>query len=195
MPSYSRFQPLPPNYLPPPSSVSSAVTEMWDSEDLESPDKYTRDVVFGGLGEPPLRLTTLTESVSLIRSKYPDSKFRVMTNGLHTNADSVAELLSTEGISTVTVSLNYPDHESYSLNMLNAPDYDPPYFPLPSSSFGSPSSNLSFSTVLNFMETLAEADIKVVATAVDNGRVDLGEVERIARDHGAGKFKVRSYHP
>ncbi|GMI44307.1 hypothetical protein TrCOL_g11354 [Triparma columacea] len=212
MPVYSRFKPLPQGYEPTAKEVAKALISTWESSLEEEEEDFDNAVVFAGLGEPLLRLDVMRDTIALIKSSgvKPSGKgageetdFRVITNGLFWDVDQVVKDIKSAGVTSCTVSLNYPTPSLYNAHMFKPPPYSVSRFypenPLDCIGVISPPQHyddrpaLGFNDVLNFIRTLSNVGVKVTATAVDNGITDVGKTEVIARENGAEEFKVRTY--
>ena len=68
------FSPLPDSYEPTASEIGMAVDEALSAASYES-------LVFAGLGEPTLRLSTLLETARCLKKKYSNLPLRLNTNG------------------------------------------------------------------------------------------------------------------
>ena len=72
------------------------------------------ELIFCGYGEPPERVADVCEVIDRLKSKYPDLKVRVNTNGLANlvhGRDITPELAGR--FDTVSISLNAPDAEEF----------------------------------------------------------------------------------
>lgn len=162
--------------------------QLWlDNEDSTADDVIkqfdtfnpTREVIFCGYGEPLLKLEVLKDVAKYIKTKYPDTKIRINTNG-HANfvykRNIVPELKGL--IDEFSVSLNAPTKKEY--DELSLPKFDEAY-----------------EEVKKFIKACADENISVVASVVEGykGRhLDLTICENIAKDLGA-KFRVREWIP
>ena len=80
------------------------------------------EVVFCGYGEPTQALDNLIASAKYLKSKYPDIKIRINTNGLGNlinKKDTVPAIA--EFTDTVSISLNAPNAERY--NEISRPKF------------------------------------------------------------------------
>jgi pyruvate-formate lyase-activating enzyme len=68
------FSPLPDGYEPTAIEIESAVADELKIRSFES-------LVFAGLGEPTLRLSTVLEAAQLLRRKHSKMPLRINTNG------------------------------------------------------------------------------------------------------------------
>lgn len=141
------------------------------------PDILTSQVIFCGYGEPMLKFEVLKEVAKYIKSKYPDTKIRVNTNG-HANfvykRNIVPELKGL--VDEFSVSLNGATEKEY--NELSQPKF-----------------NEAYEEVKKFIASCSDENISVVASVVEGykGRhLDLETCEQIAQDLGA-KFRVREW--
>ncbi len=137
------------------------------------------EVIFCGYGEPLLKFEVLKKTAQYVKTRYPDTKIRVNTNG-HANfiykKNIVPELKGL--IDEFSVSLNAPTKTEY--NELSQPKFDEAY-----------------EEVKKFIKACADENISVVASVVEGykGRhLDLTICENIAKDLGA-KFRVREWIP
>lgn len=135
------------------------------------------EIIFCGYGEPLLKLDLLKEVAAHIRTKYPQTKIRVNSNG-HANLiykRNVAEELKPL-IDNISISLNASTEEEY--NELSQPNIKG-----------------AFEAVKDFIKSCADAGISTTASVVENykGRhLDLEKCEKIATNLGA-KFRVREW--
>lgn len=162
--------------------------ELWlDNENSTAKDvikqfnsfEPTKEVIFCGYGEPLLKLDILKEVAQYIKTKYPDIKIRINTNG-HANfvyqRNIVPELKGL--IDEFSVSLNASTKKEY--NELSQPKFDEAY-----------------EETKKFIRACADENISVVASVVEGYRgrhLDLIICENIAKDLGA-KFRVREWIP
>ncbi len=137
----------------------------------------SKEVIFCGYGEPMLKLDILKNTAEYIKSKYPDTKIRVNTNG-HANfvykRNVIPEL---KGL---------VDEFSVSLNGATSEEYN---------EYSQPKIENAYDEVKKFIKCCAESGIAVVASVVEGykGRhLDLETCEKIAGDLGA-KFRVREW--
>ena len=140
-------------------------------------DKLSSEIIFCGYGEPMLKLEVLKEVAKYIKSKYPQIKLRVNTNG-HANyiykRNIVPELKGL--IDEFSVSLNGENEQEY--NELSNPSFKNAY-----------------EEVKKFIKACTESDICTTATVVEgyNGRhLNLKNCEQIAKSLGAN-FRVREW--
>ena len=105
MPPHSRFLPLPPGYEPTAKEAGDAVVETWlathdePGGGDEEGETLKNELVFGGLGEPLLRLDVLKDTITRIKEsgvrprggEEGDTEFRVITNGLVWDVDGVTK--------------------------------------------------------------------------------------------------------
>lgn len=87
--------------------------EVWESVAARDMSKYT-ELVFCGYGEPTERLTDLLWVCARVREAYPGLPIRVNTNGQANliHGRDVTPLFRGL-VDTLSVSLNYPDAETY----------------------------------------------------------------------------------
>lgn len=137
----------------------------------------SKEVIFCGYGEPMLKLDILKNTAEYIKSKYPDTKIRVNTNG-HANfvykRNVIPEL---KGL---------VDEFSVSLNGATSEEYN---------EYSQPKIENAYDEVKKFIKCCAESGIAVVASVVEGykGRhLDLEACEKTAGDLGA-KFRVREW--
>lgn len=137
----------------------------------------SKEVIFCGYGEPMMKFNELKETAKYIKTKYPNTKIRVNTNG-HANfvykRNVVPELKGL--IDEFSVSLNCSTKEEY--NELSQPKFDEAY-----------------DEVKKFIKACSDENISVIASVVEGykGRhLDLEKCEQIAKDLGA-KFRVREW--
>ena len=150
---------------PEPDEVTRAV----ELEFLEGP---ADQVVFCGFGEPTMRLDVVLAVTEWLRLRRIPA--RLDTNGhgqLLNPALDVPAALAAAGLSTVTVSLNAADPESY--DRICRPLFAKAY-----------------RAVIQFAEQCVKHDIQTTLTAVDCPGADLAGCEAIATAMGAG-FRAR----
>lgn len=157
-------------------STSEDVIEQFNKIYTSTP---SNEVIFCGYGEPMMKLDVLKEVAKYIKTKYPNTKIRINTNG-HANfvykKNVVPELKGL--IDEFSVSLNGATKEEY--NELSQPKFEEAY-----------------EEVKKFIKACADENISVVASVVEGykGRhLDLKTCEQIATDLGA-KFRVREWIP
>lgn len=146
---------------------------------IEQFEKFepANEVIFCGYGEPMLKFDVLKETAKYIKTKNPQTKIRINTNG-HANyiykRNLVPELKGL--IDEFSVSLNAPTKEEY--DELSLPEFESAY-----------------EEVKKFIKACADENISVVASVVEGfkGRhIDLEKCEQIANDLGA-KFRAREW--
>lgn len=158
------------------NSTSEDVIEQFNKIYTSTP---SNEVIFCGYGEPMMKLDVLKEVAKYIKTKYPNTKIRINTNG-HANfvykRNVVPELKGL--IDEFSVSLNGATKEEY--NELSQPKFEEAY-----------------EEVKKFIKACADENISVIASVVEGykGRhLDLKTCEQIATDLGA-KFRVREWIP
>ena len=158
------------------NSTSEDVIEQFNKIYTSKP---SNEVIFCGYGEPMMKLDVLKEVAKYIKTKYPNTKIRINTNG-HANfvykRNVVPELKGL--IDEFSVSLNGATKEEY--NELSQPKFEEAY-----------------EEVKKFIKACADENTSVVASVVEGykGRhLDLKTCEQIATDLGA-KFRVREWIP
>mmetsp|Transcript_26666 Transcript_26666/g.50687 ORF Transcript_26666/g.50687 Transcript_26666/m.50687 type:complete len:212 (-) Transcript_26666:251-886(-) len=173
MPPSSGFEPLPQDGEPTAEQVFAIVEDAY-KEDGEVPE----GVVYGGLGDPLLRLTVVQDSARLIKAKRHGVGLRVTTCGLVAPQESysVAQTLWDCGVKHASVSLNTADPKQY-MQMMQ------------------PTNGLGHSEVCTFITLLAEVGVKVTCTAVERPEVDIAATRSLGMALGAVDFRSRSYHP
>jgi TatD DNase family protein len=132
-----------------------------------------REIVFCGFGEPTMRLDVLLEVAKNIRAR--GQRVRLDTNGqgsLYHGRSIVPELA--EVLDAVWVSLNAADPDTY--EKLCQPD----------------GGRDAFDKVIEFVKEARERIYEVVVTAVEVPGLDVGAVQRLARELGA-QFHGRKY--
>jgi TatD family-associated radical SAM protein len=156
------------------NSTSKDVIEQFEKICNQNPSK---EVIFCGYGEPMLKFEVLKEVAQYIKTKYPQTKIRVNTNG-HANfvykKNLVPEL---KGL---------VDEFSVSLNGATKSEYD---------ELSQPKFDEAYEEVKKFIKACSDENIAVVASVVEGykGRhLDLELCKQIATDLGA-KFRVREW--
>lgn len=156
------------------NSTAEDVIEQFERIYSTTPSK---EVIFCGYGEPMMKLEELKETAKYIKTKYPDTKIRINTNG---HANFVYKRNVVPGlkglIDEFSVSLNGATKEEY--NELSQPKFDEAY-----------------EEVKKFIKACSDENISVVASVVEGykGRhLDLEKCEQIAKSLGA-KFRVREW--
>lgn len=135
-----------------------------------------KNAVFCGYGEPTNALENLIKTAKYIKSKYPDIKLRVNTNGLSDliNGRSTAKEICSV-IDIISVSLNETDSEKYDKITNNV-------FP-----------GRAFDSMLKFTRDCVKLGNEVHMTVVDViGKEEIEKSRRICEDIGA-EFIVRSF--
>jgi TatD DNase family protein len=135
------------------------------------------EVIFCGYGEPMLKLDILKTVAEYIKTKYPQTKIRINTNG-HANyvykRNVVPELKGL--VDEFSVSLNGENTQEY--NELSQPKFEGAY-----------------DEVKKFIKECSNSNISVVTSVVEGykGRhLNLKSCEKISTDLGA-KFRVREW--
>jgi TatD family-associated radical SAM protein len=135
------------------------------------------EVVFCGFGEPTSRLDVLLEIARWIKTNYPALPIRLDTNGhgYVLNRDrEVAKELKAAGISSVSVSLNGHDEQTYAENC-------------------KPTFSGAFEAVFDFVRK-ATLYLEVEVSAVRMPEVDIEKVKIVVEGLGV-PFRVRDYIP
>ena len=137
----------------------------------------SKEVVFCGYGEPMLKLEQLKALAEYIKSKFPDTKIRVNTNG-HANfvykKNVVPEIKGL--VDEFSVSLNGATKEEYN-------------------EYSQPKIENAYDEVKSFIRCCSNEGISVVATVVEGYKgqhLDLDSCKKIAGELGA-KFRVREW--
>ena len=140
--------------------------------------KRWREVVFCGFGESTARLDVLLEVARWLREHYSSVPIRLDTNGhgyvLNKGRD-VAEELRGAGISSVSVSLNGHDEESYAANCR-------------------PEFKGGFAAVVDFVKKAKKAGLAVEVSAVRMPEVNMDKVSAVAESLGV-PLRIRDYIP
>jgi GTP 3',8-cyclase len=139
--------------------------------------KRWHEAVFCGFGEPTSRLDVLLEIARWVKANHPELPIRLDTNGhgyvLNKGRD-VPKELKAAGVTSVSVSLNGHDEQSYAENCR-------------------PSFCGAFDAVLDFVRT-AKQEFAVEVSAVRMPEVDIEKVRGIVDGLGV-PFRVRDYIP
>jgi TatD family-associated radical SAM protein len=146
--------------------------EIWDAIRASNLNAYT-ELVFCGYGEPTERLPALLWVCSQIRAFAPQISVRINTNGQANLIDGSDVTPRLQGlVDALSISLNYPDAESYERHCR-------PAYPG------------TFEGMLSFTR-LATAYVPTVTMTVLDllPAVDIEECRRLAAACGAG-FRVR----
>ena len=137
------------------------------------------EVVFCGFGEPTARLDALLEITRWLRKRYGASlPIRVDTNGhgyVLNKGREVAEELRDAGVSSVSVSLNGHDEESYAENCR-------------------PMCGGGFAAVVDFVKKAKSAGLEVEVSAVRMPEVNLEKVRAVVESLNV-PLRVREYVP
>lgn len=141
--------------------------------EIPNPEAYD-EIVFCGYGEPTLRMDVIKEVSSYIKSKSPNTKVRVDTNGLYLAFGKKEDLENLRGlVDTFSISLNAPDENTY--NEVCRPPY-----------------KNAFSLLIEFIKTVKELGFEVITTAVTYPGVDIDATEKLALELGT-KFRKREW--
>jgi len=93
------------------AELAAVVDACYDEMDIVGMGENDPGVVFGGAGEPLLRLDTIAETIDIVRQSRHGVPFRVSTNGLF--PASAAAALAAAGVNRATVSLATADPKQY----------------------------------------------------------------------------------
>jgi Mg-dependent DNase len=141
--------------------------------EIPNPEIYD-EIVFCGYGEPTLRMDVIKKVSSYIKSKSPNTKVRVDTNGLYLAFGKKEDLENLRGlVDTFSISLNAPDENTY--NEVCRPPY-----------------KNAFSLLIEFIKTVKELGFEVITTAVTYPGVDIDATEKLALELGT-KFRKREW--
>lgn len=182
MPEDSNFAPLPEGYEPSAEDLAAVV----DAAYAEDPRKKIlgmgendEGVIFAGMGEPLLRLETITEAAKLIRESRHGVPFRLKTNGLVPGGDNAgaAAMLKEAGIKSASVFLPAADPKKFD-------ELAKPISP-----------EFNFGMVCDFIGQLSEAGIDVECTTVKRPEINVSAIRQLALALGATDTRVASYHP
>jgi TatD family-associated radical SAM protein len=136
------------------------------------------EVVFCGFGESTARLDVLLEVARWLRKRCGSVPIRIDTNGhgyvLNKGRD-VAEELRDAGVSSVSVSLNGHDEESYAENCR-------------------PEFSGGFAAVVEFVKKAKEAGLEVEVSAVRMPEVNMDKVKKVAESLCV-PLRIRDYIP
>lgn len=147
--------------------------EVW--EELEREIKSgDRQLVWCGFGEPTTRLDLVLEVTKRIKTRYPNIKIRLDTDGqaqLRYSSRNVARELKEAGVNIVSISLNAENEEKY--DMLCNPEYPNAY-----------------KAILEFARECKKLSLSVRMSVVGSTNADVAECERIARELGC-EFVIR----
>ena len=171
--------------------------------------------MFGGLGDPLLRLPELLEISKLLKEEKLGFPMRVTTNGLVDRPEEVGSLLLDAGIRrlsdfilfllfspsqefisqcSASVALNASSQDEYEDFMLSPPSWDVSYMhESPRDALGELDSTLAFPSVCSSIAVWAELGLSVTATCVGRPDVDVSKVRNLALSLGAEDFKERSW--
>lgn len=131
-------------------------------------------VVFSGMGEPTLRLSTLIEVAKALRAK--GKRITLETNGQADLARKHSAIDDIEGlVDCLRVSLNAPDRETY--NALCHPE-DPDH---------------AFDGIVSFLKAAKGRFPEVVATTIALPEIDIEKVRRLAEDEIGVPLVVRNF--
>lgn len=133
-------------------------------------------IVFGGEGEPTLRLDDMLHLIETLRRDSdgaPLPPFRLTTNGLVASPEDAARRLADGGVSSVSVALATGD----------ADQYDDIMVPVPHSARGSEGAGRgsAHAQVCGFVRRAVAAGLEVEITAVDREDVDRGKLRELVR--------------
>ncbi|MBN2070766.1 MAG: YchF/TatD family DNA exonuclease [Candidatus Krumholzibacteriota bacterium] len=134
-----------------------------------------KEIVFCGYGEPATRVKEIVEVASMV--KRAGLPVRLNTNGqgnMINRRDIIPEL--EESFSSVSISLNAPDRDSYL--RLCRPD----------------AGGKAFDAVLDFIRKAAASRIDTIVTVLDYPGVDIGEARKLVGKIKGAEFKIRKYH-
>ncbi len=135
-----------------------------------------KEAVFCGYGEPTNALDNLLKTAKYLKSRFPDIKLRLNTNGLSdliNGRETAAEICSC--IDVISVSLNDPDSEKYDRITRNI-------YP-----------GRAFDAMLKFTRDCVACGNEVKMTVVDViPPEDIEKSRKICESCGA-KFRVRSF--
>jgi cyclic pyranopterin phosphate synthase len=147
--------------------------EVW--EELETEIKSgDRQLVWCGFGEPTTRLDLVLDVTKRIKTRYPNIKIRLDTDGqaqLRYSSRNVAKELKEAGVNIVSISLNAENEEKY--DMLCNPAYPNAY-----------------KAILEFARECKKLSLSVRMSVVGSTNVDVAECERIAKELGC-EFVIR----
>jgi TatD family-associated radical SAM protein len=185
MPPQTGFQPLDEGAPEPTADELAAVVDAaYSSEEARQiigTGENDAGVVFAGLGEPLLRIGTLSEVVHTVRQRRHGVPWRINTNGLFgvEVAEQLAEFaVDSDGRHPFVVSVMLAAHT-------------PPLY----SKLMKPQDGKKFQDVCSFVLALTERGVTVEATAVDAPGVDVRALRQVALGLGATELRVRSFHP
>lgn len=135
-----------------------------------------KQAVFCGYGEPTNALDNLLKTAEYMKSRYPDIKLRLNTNGLSdliNGRKTAAEIC--KNIDIISVSLNDPDSEKYDKITRNI-------YP-----------GRAFDAMLDFTRDCVSCGNEVWMTVVDVIPPEDIEKSRIICEECGAKFRVRSF--
>uniref|UniRef100_A0A7S0SPP3 Radical SAM core domain-containing protein n=1 Tax=Mantoniella antarctica TaxID=81844 RepID=A0A7S0SPP3_9CHLO len=175
MPASSGFRPLLPGleHEPLPEELAAVVDACYENMDIVGMGENDPGVVFGGAGEPLLRLETITATMEAVRASRHGVPFRISTNGLF--PASVAAALAAARVGRVTVALATADPRQYEALMQ------------PEAGSG------GHAAVCGFVVNLVEAGVEVECTVVKAPGVDVTAARQLAEALGAVEFRAREF--
>jgi cyclic pyranopterin phosphate synthase len=147
--------------------------EVWESIKKEV-NKYDKEIVWCGFGEPTIRLDMVLNLTKKIKEKYPLIKVRLNTDGLAQSRNKniqVARELKDAGVDSVSISLNSENSEKYE-------------------EICRPSTSKAYQAVLDFAKDCRKYFSKVTLTVVKMEGIDITQCEKIAVNLGCD-FRVR----
>ena len=174
MPASAGFSPLPDGFEPSAAQACAAI----DSRLGSAAEAGFALVVFGGVGDPLVRLPTLLEVARHVRQSGSVDDLRVTTAGLvaHEEQAGTAAALASAGVTSASVSLASSDAAQYAELMR-------------------PHSALGHEHVCAFVRQLVQTGMHVTCTAVAAPGVDEQAARALSESLGASDFKMRSHHP
>ena len=174
MPASAGFSPLPDGFEPSAAQACAAI----DSRLGSAAEAGFASVVFGGVGDPLVRLPTLLEVARHVRQLGGVDDVRVTTAGLvaHEEQADTAAALASAGVTSASVSLGSADAAQYAELMR-------------------PRGACGHEHVCAFVRQLVQTGLHVTCTAVAAPGVDEQAARALSESLGASDFKMRSYHP
>lgn len=138
--------------------------------------KYSGEIIFCGYGEPTCAYDNLIKTAKYLKSKMPDCKLRINTNGLSDllNKKPTAKEIC-ENLDIISISLNAPTSEKY--EALCHPTFKEKAFP----------------AILKFAKECKNYDVTVKFSLVDViSKEDIADCQKLADSMGI-PLRVREY--